>query len=355
MKNLTEMKAQARSLATAVENGTATDEQVVELRSLVETIEKTQAAADLAAQAVRAAAQVEGTDTNDVKEDRAGAGDLVVRSIKGYDGRGKSDTVEVSYDARAITTGDLNLAPASMVAASPAFKAPLSGVVGYERVNTGAVEYTVTDVTYGADFVTEGNDKPETTFTFTPATVSLETVANWTAVTRQALEDEARLSSIVEGGLRSGLVRKIETHIADTIASATGISTADGANLLAAIRNGIAEVETAGYTPSVVLLNPADAAALDIEVLGATNNGAVRGTTFFGLTAIATSSVDAGTAFVGDFAAGVTLFDRGTASVYLSDSHEGNFVKNIIHVLAETRVKAAVVAPKAICAVSIAA
>lgn len=352
--DINQKKAEARALAAIVETGDATEEQVAELRSIVESIESHQAAAELASKAVRAAAAAEAIDTTDTPSEALSTGETVVRSIKGYDGRGKSSVVEVSYDARAaITTGDLSLPASKATVSTPATKAPLAGIVGYERVGTGAVEYTVTDITYGANFVGEGSTKPETTFDFTVETVSLETIANWSAATRQALEDEARLSSIIEGTLRTGLVRKIEAHIADVVTSNESLSTAVGANLLAAIRNGISAVDNHGYTATTVLLNPADYAALDLEVLGATNAGPVRNGTVWGLTAVASASVAAGTAFVGDFAEGVRLFDRGTAAVYVTDSHEGNFTKNVVTVLAETRVKAAVVAPKAICAVSI--
>lgn len=343
--NITAMKAQARSLAAAVEAGTASDEQVAELRTLVADIESRQAAADLAAQAVAAAAEAPVAETV-ADETRS-----VASQFAGYNGRGTSAKVEL--ETRAITTGNLISAPARVNVPTPGFQAPLTSLVNRVPVSTNSVEYVITDVEYGADWVDEGDEKPETTYTFTVVGESLATVANWSAATRQALEDEAQLEALITNSLNSGLTRKIEDHVAATITAAVGVSTAVGANLLAAIRNGISEVEAAGYTPSVVIVNPADYAALDIEVLGATVNGPVRGTSFWGVRAVASSSVSAGTAFVGDFAAAVNLYDRGTAAVYMTDSHEGNFTKNVINILAETRVKAAVVAPKAICSVSV--
>lgn len=343
--NITAMKAEARALAAAVEAGTASDEQVAELASLVEKIEARQAAADLAAKAVAAAAEAPVAETTN--ETRS-----IASNFAGYNGRGTSSKVEVSTRA-AITTNDLVIEPTKVSVPTPGFQAPLTSLVTRVPVSTNAVEYVVTDVTYGADWVDEGDEKPETTFTFTPMGTTLDTIASWAAATRQALEDEAQLESIITNELNSGLARKIESHIADVITGATSVNTASGASLLAAIRNGIAACEADGYTPTVVVVNPADWAALDLEVLGATVNGPVRGANFFGLTAVSSNSVDAGTAFVGDFAAAVRLFDRGTAAVYITDSHEGNFTKNVVNILAETRVTAAVVAPKAICSVTV--
>lgn len=342
--DITAMKAEARSLAAAVEAGTASDAQVAELASLVEKIEARQAAADLAAKAVAAAAEAPVAETTEKRS--------LASQFASYNGRGTSDKVEVETRA-AITLGDLVLEPNTINVPTPGFQAPLTALVNRVPVSSNAVEYVVTDVTYGADFVAEGEEKPETTFSFEAVPATLEVIANHSAATRQSLEDAAQLESIITNGLTSGLARKVEAHIADVVTTAPAVGTASGESLLAAIRNGISEVESFGYTPNVVIVNPADYAALDLEVLGATVSGPVRGTSFWGLRAVSSTSVDAGTAFVGDFGAAVNLYDRGTAAVYMTDSHEGNFTKNIINILAETRVKAAVVAPKAICAVSV--
>ena len=90
--------------------------------------------------------------------------------------------------------------------------------------------------------------------------------------------------------------------------------------LLAAIRVGIGKVEAAGFNPNAVALNPADYAALDVAVMGATVAGPVQQPTFWGLRPVAAGAIPAGKAYVGDFEAGATLFDRGVTNVFLSDS-----------------------------------
>ena len=59
--------------------------------------------------------------------------------------------------------------------------------------------------------------------------------------------------------------------------------------------------------------------------------------------------ITAGTAYVGDFHAGATLFDRGVTNVFLSDSHASLFISNILVILAEARLKSAVTEPLALC------
>ena len=44
----------------------------------------------------------------------------------------------------------------------------------------------------------------------------------------------------------------------------------------------------------------------------------------------------------------MTLFTRGTAQVYLTDSHADNFIRNVLLLLAETRGLAVVGEPAAI-------
>ena len=102
-----------------------------------------------------------------------------------------------------------------------------------------------------------------------------------------------------------------------------------------------------------MLLNPADLAALDVAAAAAAGGTpATRTNTYWGLTPVPLSTVAAGTAYVGDFQAGVTLFDRGVSDVFLTDSHSDFFVKNILVLLAETRVKSVIDEPNALCKVT---
>jgi hypothetical protein len=119
--------------------------------------------------------------------------------------------------------------------------------------------------------------------------------------------------------------------------------------MLASIRTGIATVQGAGFaSPNAILLNPADAAAIDVEVMTGGLNGPVTVGSYWGVPYVPSNSVPAGTAYVGDFGVGVQLFNRGQAEVYMTDSHADYFVRNMLLLLAETRALATVPDPAAI-------
>ena len=92
-----------------------------------------------------------------------------------------------------------------------------------------------------------------------------------------------------------------------------------------------------------------DWAALDNIVMGSTLGGPTVGQTFWGLRPVPSRWQTAGVATVGDFKAGVTWFDRNVSNVFISDSHADLFIKNTLVILAETRGKAAVPEPNALC------
>ena len=95
-------------------------------------------------------------------------------------------------------------------------------------------------------------------------------------------------------------------------------------------------------------LNPHDWAALDIAILAATFNGPVVGRTFWGLTPVPMPTLASGTAYVGDFATGMTYFDRNVTNVFASDSHADLFLRNQLAILAKTRALLVVTEPAAL-------
>lgn len=259
-----------------------------------------------------------------------------------YDGTGGSGRVDVAglFEERAAIDTSFLTVPASPFIPVPwKMTTPLLDAIGRERVSTGTVEW----VTYANAFplagvVAEGDLKPEATFAPTPNAASLKTYAHYKAITRQALEDIPRIQSSVENTLRGGVLRKIEEDAAAVLNADATIPPVSGESLLEGIRVGIGTVQAAGYaSPNAVLLNPADFAALDIAVMGATVSGPAMQTSFWGVRAVAAAAIPAGTAYVGDFKIGLTYFDRGGASVYMTDSHADFFLRNTLVILAETR------------------
>ena len=283
--------------------------------------------------------------------------------FRAYTGRGQSSVVELTdfmpHQRRAaIMTTDLAipnyvLPPRVQDITIP----PLLQVVDVVGVSAGTVEWVTVTGDPQAQVVAEGAAKPEATLVFTPTSAPLDTLAHWVQITRQALEDATYIRSLVEGKLRRGITLAIADAINDAIVAAT-LPTAIvpvGGDLLDAIRVGVGEVQSNGYMPNAVILNPADWAALDIAVMGGTLGGPTIGQSFWGLTPVPARWQTAGVALVGDFKAGVVWFDRNVSAVFMSDSHQDLFIKNTLVILAETRGKAAVPEPLALCECSVSA
>ncbi|HSS09733.1 MAG TPA: phage major capsid protein [Acidimicrobiales bacterium] len=278
--------------------------------------------------------------------------------FRSYGGRGSSGQVQMPFGlferaaADPIALADYGnlVSPFRWEPPVPTFRNPLLEVIGRQPVSVGSVEYFYfkPHPPSEAEVVAEGDEKPPAEFEIQEKAAALKTYAHWKAVTRQALEDYARIRTIVEDKLRGGLLRALESAVTADLLANTDIPDREAANLLEAIRGGVADVETNGYTANAVALNPQDWAGLDIAVLAATFNGPVLGRTFWGLTPVAAPAIPSGTAYVGDFSTGITLFDRNVTNVFLSDSHADFFVRNLLIILAETRALAVVTEPLAL-------
>jgi HK97 family phage major capsid protein len=282
--------------------------------------------------------------------------------FRSYNGRGQSGVVEIAdyvptNERALVTTADLAipnfvLPPRVQDISIP----PMLQVVDVVRVSAGIAEWVAISGDPQAVVTPEGAAKTEAVLTFTPTSAPLDTLAHWVQITRQALEDATYIRSVIEGKLRRGIALAISDAINDAIVAATlpTASVAAGGKLLDAIRVGIGTVQSNGYNPNAVVLNPADWAAFDIAVMGGTLGGPTVGSNFWGLTPVASRFQTAGIATVGDFKAGVAWFDRNVSSVFMSDSHQDLFIKNTLVILAETRGKAAVPEPLALCECSVA-
>jgi HK97 family phage major capsid protein len=284
-----------------------------------------------------------------------GWGDLFVASdaFRDYPGAGTSRRLELPFDLE--TRAAISLAgtpgvvpPYVYTPAAYQYASPLLDVVGKVQTNANSVQWVqwAPNPQAAASVVAEEAVKPEATMTPTVVPGTLETVAHWKGITRQALEDIPQIRSTVEGRLRQGLVVALEGMVSTALGAAT-IPGVSGPTLLASIRSGVATVQAAGYgNPNAVLLNPEDWAGLDVATIG--NAGGASGqSAFWGMQAVAVPSVPAGTAYVGNFQTAVQLFTRSAAEVFMTDSHADYFVRNVILLLAEIRALATVPDPAA--------
>lgn len=292
----------------------------------------------------------------EVKHRSAGERFTASDAFKGYGGRGSSDAFQLGDDylrARAaITTQTTDGRPAMWWSGPPLYTTttPLLDVLGRVATSQGTVEYLYQGTSDPiAALVPEGELKPEAEITLELKTLTLNTYAHWEAITRQALADIPRIQSIIDGKLRRGVLNKLEEEAAGTLSdAASGIPTVTGGTTsLGLIRQSVAAVQSAGFFPSTLLMNPADLADADLDAMATTLNGPQQTPNYWGLTPVAAAAVPAGTAYVGDFSAGVTWFDRTGTEVFLSDSHADFFIRNQLVILAEARAAFAVTEPSA--------
>ena len=227
----------------------------------------------------------------------------------------------------------------------PALRVPLFDVVGVVPTTMGSVEYYYWQPETGmASEVAEGALKPEAPIQGVLKAVPMSTYAWWKGITKQALEDVPMVRTIVDTQLRRGVIRKINAEAAAALAADANIPTfgTPVALLLESLRVGLGMVDEAGYSANAVLLNALDWASLDMTILPVSRDGANVSNVFWGLRAVAVPQVPKGTAYVGDFAEGMTFFDRERTEVMMTDSHEDFFLRNKLVLLAEARGKVVV-------------
>ena len=281
------------------------------------------------------------------------AGEEFIRSdvFTNYSHRGTSARLEIKDRALpgkiADWAGVLPSAPQRDVTPPPA-PTTILDLIPAIPVSSNSVETIVYEiVTGGATAVAEGVAKPSIEFKPTVTPITLDTLAVYTQLTRQMIEDGPAVKARIDTMLARDVRREAEDLAAAALGAAT-LPAVEAPTLMASIRRGLAAVQVAGYSPGAVLLNPADYADLDIDVWNSTLNGPNVGARFWGLTPVPSSAQALGTATVGDFTMGLERYVRTGISLYISDSHGDTFLSNVFTLLAEAREKSVVIRPAAL-------
>lgn len=281
----------------------------------------------------------------------------------------------IGFEVKNTLTGsDTNVAPDRRPGIVGGAFQPLSMETLFAHVPTtsNAIEFTKENVfTNNAAEAAEGAAKAESALTWTLVNMPISTVAHWIKISRQLAADNAALAAYVDTRMRYGVNRKVETQLVSGDGTAPNISgildsgnyTAHGyanADLgstlkkLVLIRKIIGDLEAAGYMPDAIVLNPADWATIEIDLMttaaGQTlysvgDGGQAR---LFGRRVVPAVGMTADNVAVGDFAQAGTIYDREGVIVEMSDSDSDNFTKNLITIRAERRLALATERPAAI-------
>jgi HK97 family phage major capsid protein len=299
--------------------------------------------------------------------------DQLATGAAGYRDRGMTGTSEIlrlpnATDLRAlVTTVTLPHQPQRLpgIVHPPDQVLKVADLVDQQTATSGSVEWVVeTSTAPPAAEVAEGLAKPEAAMTFTVASAALATIAVWIPLTRQSAEDDAQLTGYIQGRLSFAVEKRIDTQVLNGngtapnmrgILNTVGIQEQDSdLGMLIAIRKAITKTQVSGYNPSGVVMHPVDWEGVELTQDSTTGTflftkdpSSLAAPRIWGLPVVPTVGIAAGTALVGAFKEGATLWRKPGVRILMSDSHVDNFIKNILILLAETRAQLAVYAPAA--------
>ena len=282
-------------------------------------------------------------------EDGWGAQFVKSHSYKAFQtGGAQKARIEVK---NTLTGGDATVAPDRRPGIVPGASNVLTIESLYNSVGTSsnAIEYTKeASFVNNAAEAAEGAVKAETDVTFSLVSTPIATVAHWIKISRQLAMDNTALAAYVEARMRYGVQRRVETQLVSGNGTAPNISgfldagnfvahgyaaAALGATLprLVLIRKMIADLEVAGYAPDAIVLNPADWANIEIDLL-VTPSNAVRVTysaigqpLLWGVPVVKSVGQAADTVSVGAFRQHGTIYTREGVVVQISASGSDSF------------------------------
>ena len=212
--------------------------------------------------------------------------------------------------------------------------------------------------------------KPEGGLTFALVQEVVRTIAEWVPATRRILSDAPQLRAYIDSYLTDDLALELEDQIVSGsgsgvnfrgIMNTVGVQTAGPpagtTNMLDVLRTARRLVVVNARTfPTAVLVNPADAEAIDLLKFGGATPTAYVGPgpytqggsfnpTIWGMNIVESEAVTAGFALVGDFRRAV-LFDRENVTITVGTAGD-DFIRNIVRILGELRAGFGVVRPSA--------
>jgi HK97 family phage major capsid protein len=273
-----------------------------------------------------------------------------------------------------ITGDDATVAPDRRPGIVPGSFQPLLIESLYPSVPTSsnAIEYTKeASFTNSAAEAAEGAAKAESAITFSLVNMPVSTVAHWLKISRQLASDNSALAAYVNQRLVYGVNKRVDTQLVSGNGTAPNISgfldtgnftahgyadAALGSTLkkLVLIRKIMGDLEAAGYPPDAIVLNPADWAQVEVDLLtSAANANRVQydqagRPVLFGVRVVSSVGMTADNIAVGAFRQHGTIYNREGVVVDMSESDSDNFTKNLVTIRAERRLALTSEVPAAI-------
>lgn len=199
-----------------------------------------------------------------------------------------------------------------------------------------------------------------------------EAFLKWTAfggASEEMFQDAPTLVNYINTELGRMALQSEEVGIVTALFAAAQAATnsADGSGLSAspiaydAVREAMAIIELAGGRANALLVNPMDAAFVDVTRAVAGDGDYFSGGPYQAadqglwgqIRRVSTPAIDVGTALLGDFNRGARLFRKGGLRVDSSNSHANYFRENKIAIRGEVRSVTGVTYPEFFCEVEL--
>ena len=246
-----------------------------------------------------------------------------------------------------------------------------------QQTSTNLVEYfRVTGFTNNSATTAERSGSPETFTTYPQSTLTIagaqapvRNIGHYEVAHRNVLADEPAMRGIIDNELLYGLRLTEDDQILNgdgTGTNLTGITQTSGINTQAlgsdtridAMRKAITKIALAYYEATGIIVHPNDLEGIELEKDG-DNRHMMAASVALGsesrlwrLPVVETAAITEGTALMGSFGIGATLYDRMEGNIRVSENHSDFFVRNAIAILAEERIALAVKRPESFCTVT---
>lgn len=302
-------------------------------------------------------------------------GELFVESKDYSDFKSTRRKINVELEKAAVSPV---LTPAGSVPAHFAGIAPASGenltvegVLNSLPTTSNAITY-VQEVAFenAAAIVAEGASKPESKFELTTKTATVETIAHFTRITVQLLEDAAALAAFINARMIYGLNRVVEKEILTgtgapghlsgllkagnfTAHGQTTSTMETGATTIDLINEAIGMVEDSGFVADTIFMNSRDWRKMqrtkdDNGNYIVANPGDSVTNRLWGVRVVPTPNMTASKFLVLDSRMACNIWNRSGISVGMFEQDGDNVTSNLITLRVERRMALSVEAPAAI-------
>lgn len=209
--------------------------------------------------------------------------------------------------------------------------------------------------TNSAAEVSQGATKNDSDITFQQYVTPITTVAHWIKVSNQLLQDAPAVVAYINTRLRDGLAQRIDAQLLNGDGNSPNISgLTDSGNFTAytptsddtlvdAINRAKYALWAKGYTPDVVIVNPADWGAMERTREGA-NTGAYlyglpgmsAGVNPFGVRVVLSNNMASGYFWIGNIGRVASLYVRQGSTIEMGYVNT-DFTQNLVTIRAEER------------------